>query len=256
MSASCRIVLFALALCLTGCSWFESKKDEPLSDAATMYDKAKEQMSSGSYDAAIKAYEQLEARYPYGVYAQQAQLDVAYAYYMSHDQSSAVAACDRFIKLYPNHPKVDYAYYLKGISLVGSGGSDMLSSIITPLQPLSERDPKTLEEAFDVFRYILTQFPSSIYRDDAQQQVAAIVDALAVHELVAARYYLNRRAPLAAVNRAQRVVKTFPESKSVEEALYIMIEGYNKLGMKDLRDDARRVLERSYPNSVYLATEN
>jgi len=247
-----RILLVALVLCLASCGWFTKRLEEPLNDAATMYRNAKELAENGSYEAALKAYEQLEARYPYGVYAQQAQLDVAYAYYMSRDQGSAVAACDRFIKLYPNHPKVDYAYYLKGLSLVGSGGTDAFTSFITPLQPLSQRDPKTLEEAFDVFRYIVTQFPSSLYTEDAQKNLKLLVNALASHELVAARYYMGRRAPLAAVNRAQRVIKTFPDSSSVEEALAIMVAGYDKLKMNDLRDDASRILRQSYPQSAYL----
>lgn len=247
-----RILLIVLVLCLASCGWFSKKEQEPLNDAATMYKNAKELAENGSYEAAIKAYEQLEARYPYGVYAQQVQLDVAHTYYMQRDNGSAVAACDRFIKLYPNHPKVDYAYYLKGLALVGSGGTDSFTSFITPLQPLSERDPKALEEAFDVFRYIVTQFPSSIYVEDSQKQLKVLVDALASHELLVARYYMKRRAPLAAVNRAQRVIKTFPGSSSVEEALAIMVDGYDRLKMNDLRDDADRVLKQNYPQSAFL----
>lgn len=242
-----------LALCLGGCSWFQKKIEEPIKDAATMYQEAHEQMVSGTYDTAIKSYEKLQARYPYGVYAQQAQLDVAYSYYMTRDQASAITACERFIKTYPNHPKVDYAYYLKGQALLGEGGGDAFSSLITPLQPLEQRDPKGLEEAYDVFRQIITKFPNSIYTPDSKRQMKALTDALAAHELLAARYYLNRRSPLAAVNRAQYVIKTFPESTSVEEALSIMISGYDTLGIPELRDDTRRILSQNYPNSTYLA---
>lgn len=247
-----RILLITLSLCLASCSWFGTKEQEPLKDAATMYRIAKEQANDGSYEAAIKSYEQLEARYPYGVYAQQAQLDVAHVHYKSGDQGSAIAACDRFIKLYPNHPKVDYAYYLKALALVGTAGSDSFTSFLTPIQPIYERDPKGLEEAFDIFRYLIAKFPSSIYLEDAQKQIVTIVDALAAHELLVARYYMSRRAPLAAVNRAQHVLTTFPGSRSTEEALALMIEGYDRLKMTDLRDDATRVLKQNYPQSAFL----
>ena len=250
-----RILLAVLVLCLAGCSWFSfgRKSDqEELADAPSMYQKAREQLDSENFEAAIKSYEQLEGRYPYGVYAQQAQLDVAYAYYRQGDQGSAIAACDRFIKLYPNHPKIDYAYYLKGLSLVGAGETNFFTGLLTPRQPLSERDPKSLEEAFDVFRYIVTKFPNGLYAADSQKHFRILTDALAAHELTAARYYLNRRAPLAAVNRAQKVIKTFPAAPSVEEALSIMAKGYDKLGLPDLRDYAIRVLRQNYPDSTYL----
>lgn len=217
-----------------------------------MYRKAHDQLENDNFEAAIKSYEQLEGRYPYGVYAQQAQLDIAYAYYRRGEKGSAIAACDRFIKLYPNHPKIDYAYYLKGLSLVGAKETDFLSGLMTPRQPLSERDSKSLEEAFDVFKYILTKYPNGPYAADAQKHLHLLTEGLAAHELIVARYYLNRRAPLAAVNRAQKVIKTFPGTPSIEEALFIMAQGYDKLGMNDLRDDAIRVLRQNYPNSLFL----
>lgn len=218
-----------------------------------MYQEAHDLLASASYDGAIKAYEKLEAAYPYGVYAQQAELDIAYSYYMSRDQASAISACDRFIKLYPNHPKVDYAYFLKGQALLGEGGQDAISAIISPMQPLPQRDPKKLEDAFDDFRQLITKFPGSIYVPESQRQIKAITNALAEHELLSARYYLGRRAPLAAINRAQRVIRTFPESNSIEEALSIMVNGYDAMGLTDLRDDTKRVLAQSFPNSKYLS---
>jgi len=244
--------LLALAtLGLAGCGLLPGDTDETLGwSASKLYSEAKDAMSEGAYDRAIKYYEKLEARYPYGRYAQQAQLEVAYAYYKQFEPASALAACDRFIRLHPNHPNVDYAYYLKGLvnfnedlGLFGSFGT----------QDLTERDPKAAKEAFDSFKELATRFPESKYAGDARQRMSYLVNALASHEVHVADYYMRRGAYVAAINRAQATIKTYPEAPANEQALSVMIRAYDALGMKDLRDDAARVMKKNFPNSPYLA---
>jgi outer membrane protein assembly factor BamD len=206
-------------------------------------------MGDASYDKAIKYFEKLEARYPYGRYAQQSQLEVAYAYYRSGEAASAVAACDRFIKLHPNHPYVDYAYYLKGLVNFNED-LGLLAGI--SMQDQSERDPKAARESFDAFKELVTKFPESKYSADANLRMNYLLNALASHEVHVARYYLRRGAHVAAVNRAQFAVQTYPDAPAIEEALYIMVKSYDALGVTDLRDDADRVMRKNFPDSEYL----
>lgn len=215
-----------------------------------MYEDAKGFLDGGSYESAIKSYEKLEARFPYGVYAEQAELDVAYANFRLRDDASAIAACDRFIKTHPSHPNVDYAYYIKGLANYND-----VPTIIEFLtgDDLPNRDPEASRQAFEAFKELVTRFPNSRYAPDATRRMASLVSALAEHELNVARYYMQRRAPLAAINRAQEVLKTFPKERAVEEALAIMIEGYGELNLPLLKTDAERVLKQSFPNSVYLS---
>ena len=146
-------------LLLAGCSGLPDQADETSGwSAQKLYSEAKESMSDGAWDRAIKMFEKLEARYPYGRYAQQSQLEVAYAYYKSGEPASAVAACDRFIKLHPNHPNVDYAYYLKGLTHFNED-LGLLGSLAN--QDLSERDPKATRESFDTFKELSLRFPDS-----------------------------------------------------------------------------------------------
>lgn len=212
-----------------------------------IYEEAKDNASSGSYEKAIKLYERLEARYPYGPYAQQAQLEIAYAYYKSNEPASAIAACERFIKLHPNHPNVDYAYYLRGLANFNDKPG-LIGSLIDP--ETAARDPKAAQDAFDAFSELVTRFPNSRYAEDARERMSYLVNALANNEVLAARYYLQRRAPLAAVNRAQYVINHYPNAPANAEALQIMIQGYDQLGLNELRDDTKRVFEKNYAKGV------
>jgi outer membrane protein assembly factor BamD len=241
------IVVFLMA----ACGLLPEEKDETAGwNAQKIYSEAKAAMAEGGYDRAIKLFEKLEARYPYGRYAQQAQLDVAYAYYKTQEPASAIAACDRFIKLHPNHPNVDYAYYLKGLVNFNED-LGLLGNLAN--QDLSERDPKGARESFDTFKELVTRFPESKYTPDAHQRMRYLVDALASHEVHVSRYYYRRGAYLAAANRAQTAVKTYPQTPAVEEALYLLMKSYEAMGMTDLRDDADRVLRTNYPKSVYFS---
>lgn len=226
------------------------EKDETAGwNAQKIYSEAKAAMGEGGYDRAIKLFEKLEARYPYGRYAQQAQLDVAYAYYKTLEPASAIAACDRFIKLHPNHPNVDYAYYLKGLVNFNED-LGLLGAVAN--QDLSERDPKGARESFDTFKDLVTRFPESRYADDARLRMRYLINSLAAHEVHVSRYYYRRGAYLAAANRAQVAVKSYPQTPSVEEALFLLVKSYDALGLTDLRDDANRVLQTNYPKSVYF----
>jgi outer membrane protein assembly factor BamD len=206
-------------------------------------------MNEGGYETAIKYFEKLESRYPYGRFAQQAQIDIAYAYWKSGEIPSAVAACDRFIKLHPNHPNVDYMYYLRG--LVNFNEDLGILGKISQ-QDMTERDPKGARESFDAFRELVTRFPDSKYTPDAILRMKYLVNALASLEVHVARYYMKRNAYLAAVNRAQFALKTYPEAPITEEALFIMVKAYDQMGMNDLRDDSERVMRKNYPNSIYF----
>jgi len=217
--------------------------------ANKLYSEAKDKLNDGSYTDAIKYYEKLEARYPYGRYAQQAQLEIAYAYYKDKEMASAITAAERFIKLHPNHPRVDYAYYLKGLANFNDD-LGLLGSYIG--QDMTERDPKAAREAFVAFKDLVARFPDSKYTPDSVQRMNYLVNSLASHEIHVARYYMKRTAYVAAANRAQYSLKTYPQAPANEEGLLILVQAYDKLGMTDLRNDAERVLKTNFPESKYL----
>lgn len=242
-------VLVLLLSLLSGCGLLPDKIDETAKWSANkLYSEAHDAMTEGAYDKAIKYFEKLEARYPYGRHAQQAQIEVAYAHYKLSEPEAAIAACDRFIRLHPNHPNVDYAYYLKG--LVNFNDDLGLLSVVSQ-QDLTERDPKALNDAFVAFKDLVTKLPESRYAADATARMNYLVNAMASHEVHVARYYLQRGAYVAAVNRAQGAIKTYPDAPANEEALFILVKSYDNLGMNDLRDDAERVMRKNFPKSRY-----
>jgi outer membrane protein assembly factor BamD len=206
-------------------------------------------MASKDWGQAIKYFEKLEARYPYGRYAQQAQLEIAYSYWKDSERASAIAAADRFIRLYPNHPNVDYAYYLKGL-INFNENTGLLAGLSNP--DMSERDPKATREAFASFKELATRFPNSKYTPDAIARMRYLVNSLASHEVHVARWYMKRGAYVAAANRAQYAIKEYPGAPATEEAMYIMVMAYGKLDLDDLCDDAYRVLRANFPDSKYL----
>lgn len=247
MKHSVAVILLLLA---TGCGLLPEVQDETKGwSAQKLYTTAKQELDDGNYEKAIKYFETLEARYPFGKYAQQAQLEVAYAYYKDNETVSAVAACDRFIKLHPNHPHVDYAYYLKGLANFNED-LGLLGRLAN--QDMSERDPKAARDSFEAFKELVTRFPASKYAADASARMNYLVNALASYEVHAARYYLKRGAYIAAANRAQYVLQHYPQTPATEEALALMVKSYQVLGLTDLRDDAARVLKANFPNSHYL----
>lgn len=243
------ILAFLGAALLGGCGILGEPKDETADWSPNkLYATAKEALNDGQYDTAVKYFEKLEARYPYGRYAQQAQVEIAYAYWKSGEPASALAACDRFIKLHPKHPHIDYIYYLKGLI---NFNEDLGFLAHVSAQDQSERDPKSANESFEALKELVTRFPDSKYTPDAALRMQYLVNALAAHEVHVARYYMKRGAYLAAINRAQYAVKTYQQAPAIEEALFIMVKAYDELAMVDLRDDSLRVMQKNFPDSEY-----
>jgi outer membrane protein assembly factor BamD len=235
---------------IAACGALSNLEDETKGwTAEKLYAEAKDNLNSRNYAQAIKYFEKLEARYPYGRYAQQAQLEVAYAFYKDDEPAQAIAAAERFAKLYPNHPNVDYAHYLKGLV---NFNEDMGWTAYVGGQDYTERDPKAARDSFDAFKDLVTRFPESRYTPDAIARMNYLVNMLASHEIHVARYYMKRGAYVAAANRAQFALKTYPRAPANEEGLVILVRAYDALGVTDLRSDAERVLKKNFPDSKYL----
>src|SRR5437588_528200 len=238
MMRSVLAALAAAALAVSAACSSLSKEDETTGwSAQRLYGEAKDAMASREWQKAIKYLEKLEARYPYGRYAQQAQLEVAYANWKDGERASAIATADRFIKLYPNHPNVDYAWYLKGLVNFNELNG-VLSWLTTP--DMSDRDPKASREGFLAFKEVVTRFPESRYAPDAAARMRYLINALANNEVHVARYYMKRGAYVAAANRAQYAIEHYPQAPAVEEAMVLLMRAYNALGMNDLRDSTER----------------
>ena len=251
MQKKLSLLLATLVLLGTsGCSLWPDKADETKNWSVTkLYAEAREEMDGQHYESAIKLFEKLESNYPFGTYAAQAQMEIAYGYYKSNDQAQALAAVERFIKLHPNHPNVDYLYYLRG--LINFNDQLGFLSVIYTEDP-TERDPKATREAFIAFKALVDKFPESIYAPDATARMKYLVGAMAQYEVHVARYYYRRGAYLASLNRAMGAVNDYRDAPAVEEALFLMVRNYDKMGMLELRDDAQRVFVKSFPNSKLL----
>jgi len=251
LSAVCRTIGFACLIVLFGCA----SNNDPTSawTVEKLYEQAKEEMAGGGYDKAIGYYEKLEGRAAGTPLAQQAQLDKAWAQYKTNEPIQAIATLDRFIKLHPASPALDYALYLKG--LVNFNDTLGLFSNFSK-QDLAERDPKQSKESFEAFRELVARFPESKYTPDAKLRMAYIRNSLARSDLYVARFYFNKGAYVAAVNRAQAAIEEYREVPAVEEALFILYQSYDRLGLTQLRDDTLRILEKNYPNSPLLYPQN
>ncbi len=244
-----------LAVLLAACSMLSEKSvDNSQWSASKFYAEAKNELNNGNYAAAVKLFESLEARYPYGRFAQQAQLEIAYAHYKDQEHASAIAAADRFIQLYPHHQNTDYAYYIKGLANFNDD-QGILGYITTRLikQDMSERDAKASRESFESFKQLVTRYPESKYAPDALQRMAYLVNALARGEIHVARYYMKRKAFVAAARRAQFVLEEYPQTPATEDALYIMAQAYEEIGLTSLREDVEKIMKKNFPESVYLS---
>lgn len=214
-----------------------------------LYAEAKDDLSAGSYDKAIKTLERVEGRAAGTPLAQQALLDMAYAQWKSGERVPSLATIDRFIKLYPSSPAMDYGLYLKGM-VNFNDNLGLLSGISR--QDITERDQQASRDAYQTFRQLTEQYPDSRYSADARLRMDYIVNSLAANEVHVARYYYRRGAYVAAANRAQEAVRNYQQAPATEEALYIMAVSYDRLGLTQLRDDADRVLKKNFPESRYL----
>src|SRR5512142_740246 len=222
-----------LLLTLVACSSDPAKEYDGLT-ADQLYTKAQESMQDQNYEKAVKQFEALQSRYPYGRYAQQAQMEIAYAYYKHDEPAPALATLDRFAKMYPNSAHLDYVLYLKGLINFNENINSLLGTFFK--QDPSERDPAALRDSFDAFKELVTRYPDSKYTPDARYRMQYLLNTLASGEVHAADYYMRRGAYVAALNRAKNVLIDFPTTPQTRDALEIMVRAYDALGMKDLRD--------------------
>ncbi|WP_029148809.1 outer membrane protein assembly factor BamD [Methylophilus sp. 5] len=247
-----RAFILITALTLSACAIFGNPNppDETKGWAEQrLYAAGQEKMVDKNYDKAIEYFQKLEARYPHGAYATQAQLEVAYAYYKKSEPVLCLSAVDRFIKLHPNHPNLDYAYYLKGLATFNERG---IMEKYTK-QEINDRDPKTLRVSFNAFKELVERFPTSRYKKDATQRMIYLVNTLAMHEMHVSRYYMQRKAYVAALNRSRYVLETYPNSSSVEDALVTMVSAYDAMDMADLKGDTLRILKTNYPENPMIS---
>ena len=248
------LLLLALAglLILTGCAGSEGQKDDTdIWSESKLYSEATDKLNDGDFAKCGKYFEKLEARFPFGPYSQQAQINEAYCYWKAQEQTQALVAIDRFIKLHQGSPNLDYAYYLKGL-ITFNDDLGWLGKFTG--QDLSERDPKAAKEAFESFKVVVERFPNSKYAPDALDRMRYIVNSLAEADVIVARFYYQRGAYLAAANRAQLVIRDYDRAPAVEEALYLLYKSYEKLGMVDLSNDTARVFKLNFPDSQMLVT--
>ncbi len=245
------LILAALLLVSGGCSLLPDQVDKTKDWSANqLYSAAKDELTQKNYEQAIKYFESLESRYPFGKFAQQAQLEIAYAYYKFDEPDLALAAADRFIKIYPRHQNVDYAWYLKGLVNYSRGKS--VVDRLLPQDP-TERDTVTMRTAYDDFNQLLQRYPDSIYARDAAQRMIYLRNSMAEYELHVADYYMRRKAYVAVVNRCKYVIENFQRTPSVPNALVYMVRAYRILGADDMAADALKVLRLNYPQSPDLA---
>lgn len=248
-----RALALLLVAALAGCSWLGielGQTDQTAKwDADKLYAEARLELGNGNWAKARDLYQKLESRFPFGRHAQQALMEIAYTYYKEGESAQAIQAADRFIRQYPNHPNVDYVYYLKGLA---SFNEDMgfLGKLMN--QDISERDAKAAREAFDAFKDLVNRYPESRYAEDARARMRYLVNAQAQAEVNVARFYFTRKAYVATIQRSQVVVRDYQRTPATEEALHLLARSYEALQMNDLQIDAERVLALNFPQSKYL----
>jgi len=248
------LLLLSLAalFILAGCAGSEGQKDDTdIWSESKLYSEATDKLNDADFAKCGKYFDKLEARFPFGPYSQQAQINAAYCYWKAQEQTQALVAIDRFIKLHQGSPNLDYAYYLKGL-ITFNDDLGWLGKFTG--QDLSERDPKAAKEAFESFKVVVERFPNSKYAPDALDRMRYIVNSLAEADVIVARFYYQRGAYLAAANRAQLVIRDYDRAPAVEEALYLLYKSYEKLGMADLSNDTARVFKLNFPDSQMLVT--
>jgi len=248
---TCKFAVFAaVAVIIAGCSALPEKTDETATwSNQKLYSEAQDALTGKDYAKCAKYFEILEGRDPFGLFAQQGQLNIPYCYWKENEQASALTAVNRFIQLHPDHPNIDYAYYLKGLI---SFNDDLGLFGRYAGQDMSERDPLALRDSYEAFKIVVDKYPESKYAPDAAQRMRYIVNALASHEVHTAQYYYNRGAYIAAINRAQMAVKNYQNTPAVEDALHIMVMSYNQLGETKLASDTQSVLVATFPDSPYI----
>jgi len=245
------VMLMAVLALVAGCS---SNRNEvnPNDDAEKIFEKGNKSLGYGNYGSAIRQYEYLQAVYPFTEYAKQAQLDLMYAYYKSKEPDAAVEAADQFLLENPTHPRVDYAYYIKGL-VYFQRDRGPLEKLLK--QDLAKRPPNHLEDSYRAFATIATQYPDSVYAEDSRQRMVYLRNQLAKYEIYVAGFYMIRGAYVAAANRAKYVLENYQQTPSVVPALQIMVAAYRRLELPQLADDSMRVLQENYPDQAFAYGE-
>ena len=249
------LLILLAAITLSGCSWMPFVGDDDEDDKKTsetegyteedFYKVIQRNLNASRWEDAISNLQALEAQFPFGTYAEQSQLELIYAYHRSANYEAAIAACDRFIRLHPRHPNVDYAYYIKGLSYLSQSSSFLGNFLPTDT---TSRDPGAARDAFGTFSELLTLYPNSSYSADARKRMVYLRNLLARYEIHAANYYFKRGAYIAAANRGRFVVENFQQTPSVPDGLAIMAEAYHLVGKDDLSADAIEVLATNFPD--------
>jgi len=250
---SCQALLLSLTLLVSGCSWFGGDDDELIADSGEqqMYREAQRHLKNENFSLAVRSLQGLESRYPFGRYAEQAQLELIYAHYSAYEFVAANEAADRFIRLHPRHPNVDYAYYMKGLAAY-----DIEPGFFSRFIPSDDtkRDVSHIQTAFAEFAQLLARFPDSAYAPDARQRMVHMRNMLARNEIHVANYYFRRGAFMAALNRGKYVVEHMQQTPSVADGLAIMGQAYLLLGLNDLAEDSIAVLCENYPDHPNLTS--
>jgi outer membrane protein assembly factor BamD len=247
--ATLMLVGLALALTLTlgGCR--KDRDDLGERSAEELYAQAKESLDNGSFGTCIAAYKALQTRYPFGRYTEQSMLDLSYCYFRSSQPEQALSTLDRFIRTYPAHPSVDYAYYLKGLVNYEENLGFLERMMPTRIR---DRDQSAAQDAFVDFSELIRRYPDSRYVPDARQRMVFLRNNLAAYELIVAEYYLRRKAHIAAANRARYALEVYPNTPQTPDALVVLHKSYSELGLTELADGTMAVLELNYPDHYYV----
>ena len=242
------LLLIAILGFTAACSSTKEVVDENLSEVE-LYQQAQADLDNHSYTSATAKLKALESRYPFGRYADQAQLELIYANYKNSEPEAAKSAAERFIRLHPQHPNVDYAYYLKGLT-----SFDQDRGLVARFVPLdmTKRDPGAARDSYNEFAQLTSRFPNSRYAPDAKQRMIYLRNLLAAYEIHVADYYLTRQAYVAAANRGRYVVENFQETPSVGDGLAVMTEAYMRLHLDELAATSLETLKANYPNHKSL----
>jgi outer membrane protein assembly factor BamD len=247
------VLLLVLSSFLSGCGLLGGDKERDefagLTNEEQFYRRALDQLNGQNFTGAIATYQGLESRFPFGRFAEQSQIEIVYAYYRNSDVEAARAAADRFIRLHPDSDNIDYAYYMKGLASF-SENSGFLNRFLPVDQ--TKRDPGRARESFSDFAQLIALYPDSPYAADARSRMVYLRNNLAAYEIHVSNYYLERRAYIAALRRAQYVVENFQESPAVADGVAIMAECYLRLGLNDLADTSLALLRSNYPEHASL----
>jgi outer membrane protein assembly factor BamD len=243
------LIVLIVIITASGCA---SLREDPTLNwsASQLYGEAKAALDAGNYEQAVEYYELLEARFPFGRFAQQAQIEIPYAYYRAGEPEAALAAIDRFVQLNPRHPNLDYAYYLRG--LINFNRDQGFLTRVFPMDP-AEMDTKPLQQSFQDFGRLINEFPDSRYAEDSRQRMIFIRNALASHELRVAEFYVERRAWVAASQRARYVIERYQGADVMPQALAILYQSYRALDLEDHAENTMAVLELNFPEYAEAA---